>query len=228
MTKTFPKNERHPSAQALLLLGMGLLIGLLMVIQMRSYDTVTALVVRDPASIGEGLTTTEEIFHQIYTLKLANKRLENEISTVEAQLEDYSDQTLAYDTLVTEIEKNEALLGSKPISGSGLTLTVHVPLTLEDFVDLTNELWAAGAEAVQIEGIRLMDSTDGFYTINEWVLLSGQVLELPYTFEAIGDADVMQTLLNQPGGMIARLGSLEFTQTPLTFEAKIDKLQKTL
>lgn len=195
---------------------MGLAVGLLVVIQMRSYDSVAALVARDPE------TTTREIFQQIYILKLANQRLENDILTLEAQLEQYSDQTSAYDTLVAEIEKNEALLGLKPIQGPAIVLAVDTPLTVEWMIDLTNELWAAGAEAVSVNNVRLIDSTDGFYAINDLLLLHGQVLERPYTWAAIGDVTTMQTVLNQAGGILARLEEQLGAEVLTVTEAEVE------
>lgn len=197
---------------------MGLAVGLLVVIQMRSYDSVTALVERDPE------TTTQEIFQQIYILKLANERLENDILTLEEQLEQYSDQTSAYGTLVAEIEKNEALLGLKPIQGPAIVIAVDAPLTVEWLVDLTNELWAAGAEAVSVNGIRLTDSTDGFYAINELLLLQGQILERPYTWAAVGDVSTLQTVLSQAGGILKRLEEQMGSETLTVKEAEIEML----
>lgn len=184
---------------------IGCLIGAMVVIQMRSYDTVAALIARDPEASVEGFATPEEVFQQIYTLKLANESLKEDILALEEQLGQYSDQTSAYDTLVAEIEKNEALLGMKPIVGPGLIVTIDVPLSVEELVDFTNEWWSAGAEALSVNGIRLTDETDGFYPINDWALLHGTVLEAPYTFAAIGDATVMETVLRQPGSVANRL-----------------------
>lgn len=181
---------------------MGLLIGMLIAIQVRSYDEVKALVSRDSESTA---FTAQDTFRQIYTLKTANQSLKQEILTLEGRLAQYSDQATAHDIILAEIEKNESLAGLKPISGPGLTLTVDMVLPVEWMVDLTNEWWASGAEAVSVNGVRLTDVTDGFYSINKMVLLSGTILEAPTTFQAIGDAELMANLLQQPGGILARL-----------------------
>lgn len=174
---------------------VGIVAGIFIAMQVRSYAKVEERI-RD--------TDAGDIFHEIYALKTANESLKDEISALEARLVQYSTQTSSYATLTAEIEKNEILLGYKPIQGPGVQITINIALSLEEIVDMTNELWAAGAEAVGVDGIRLTDATDGFYTINDMVLLNGEVLTLPYTFDAFGDSTVLLEILNQPGGVLSR------------------------
>jgi uncharacterized protein YlxW (UPF0749 family) len=174
---------------------VGMVAGIFIAMQVRSYAEVEDRI-RD--------TDAGDIFHEIYALRTANESLKDEISALEARLEQYSTQTSGYATMNAEIEKNEILLGYKPIQGPGVQITVNAGLGLEEFVDTTNELWAAGAEAVVVNGVRLIDATDGFYTINDMVLLNGEVLAPPYTFNTFGDATVLWEILNQPGGVISR------------------------
>ena len=174
---------------------VGMVAGIFIAVQVRSY-----------AGVEERIRDTDpgDIFHEIYALKTANESLKDEISALEARLEQYSTQASGYTVMTAEIEKNEILLGYKPIQGPGVQITINIALSLEEMVDMTNELWAAGAEAVVVNGIRLMDTTDGFYTINDMVLLNGEVLTLPYTFDAFGDSTVLLEILNQPGGVLSR------------------------
>ncbi|MDP2624927.1 MAG: DUF881 domain-containing protein [Candidatus Peregrinibacteria bacterium] len=195
---------------------VGVAVGILIAVQIRSYGNVTVLISRD--------TDTTDLFQEIYNLKTANESLNEEILTLEEQLAQYTDQASAYDTVVAEIEKNEILLGRKPIFGPGIVLSVDGPLTVEWMVDLTNELWAAGAEAISIQNIRLTNDTDGFYAINDWILLDGTVIEQPYTFSAIGDGKVMTNILNQPGSSLTRLqidysGSITLETAEIEMEA---------
>lgn len=190
---------------------VGVVAGIFIAMQIRSYAGVEEKI-RD--------TDAGDIFHEIYALKTANESLKDEISALEARLEQYSTQTSGYATMSAEIEKNEILLGDKPIQGPGVQITIASPaLSLEEFVDTTNELWAAGAEAVTVNEIRLTDATDGFYTINDMVLLNGEVLSLPYAFDVFGDSTVLLEILNQPGGLLSRFWNT-YPEGEILVEAK--------
>lgn len=190
---------------------VGMVAGIFIAMQVRSYAEVEERI-RD--------TDAGDIFHEIYALKTANESLKDEISVLEARLEQYSTQTSSYATMNAEIEKNEILLGYKPIQGPGVQIAVNNPaLSLEEIVDTVNELWAAGAEAVVVNGIRLIDATDGFYTINDMVLLNGEVITLPYTFNVFGDSTVLLNILNQPGGVISRFENT-YPNGEITIQAK--------
>lgn len=176
---------------------VGIIVGLLIALQIRSYAGVEALLTRD--------ANQSDVLNTIYVLKTANESLKSDISALEEQLAQYSDQTLAYNALLAEIEKNETLVGLKPISGPGIELTIDESLELAWMIDLTNELWASGAEAVSVNGMRVTDLSNGFQMLNNLMLFDGKIVEAPYTFQAIGDFDVLGEILNQPGGILARL-----------------------
>lgn len=169
------------------LIGVGILVGLLMVWQFRSYVGVEALLSRGASD--------QDVVNTVYTLKMANERLKEDILTLEEQLQSYSDVSLNHDNLMAEIEKNELLLGIKPISGPGLKIYIPTAMKIEDFVDLTNEWWSAGAEAMIINGHRLIERQNSFYNLNDLLLLNGEILTPPYTFDIIGDPNILEHFL---------------------------------
>lgn len=169
------------------LIAVGVIVGLLAVWQFRSYVGVATLVSRGASE--------QDMVNTVYVLKMANERLKEDISTLEGQLQSYSDVSRNHENLMAEIKKNELLLGIKPISGPGLKISIPAAVKIEDFVDLTNEWWATGAEAVIINGHRLIEQQNGFYNLNDLLLLSGEILSPPYTFEIIGDPDILEHFL---------------------------------
>lgn len=106
-------------------------------------------------------------------------------------------------------ERNAAaqgiLTGRLPATGPGVKITVsdpdgHVrPLTL---LNLLEELRNAGAEAVSVNGVRVVASSS-FTGSAGSVVLDEQLLEAPYVWEAIGDPDTIDTALGIPGGASA-------------------------
>lgn len=112
------------------------------------------------------------------------------------------------------------LTGTLPAHGPGVQATVSDPLNAlhaEDLLDLIAELRGAGAEAIQINQVRvgvdtaLSDAPDGA------VLVDGQRLARPFSVLAIGDPKTLDTALNIPGGVAATVhdsgGLLQVTQS---------------
>lgn len=99
------------------------------------------------------------------------------------------------------------LTGRLPAEGPGIVVTLTEPdgsirpLTLLNFLE---ELRNSGAEAVQLNDQRLTASSyfvapaDG-----GGVVVDGTTLHAPYRWIVIGDADVMATALEIPGGALA-------------------------
>jgi uncharacterized protein YlxW (UPF0749 family) len=68
----------------------------------------------------------------------------------------------------------------------------------QDIQAFVNALWAGGAEAVTLQGQRLI-STTGIKCVGPTVVLDGVPYSPPYVIEAVGDADGMNTsLLTSP------------------------------
>ena len=108
--------------------------------------------------------------------------------------------------------------GELAVDGPGLTVTLREPkatrttasngrdgsvplsttsvLTDRDVRSVVNELWADGAEAVAVNGIRLTP-TSAIRFAGEAVLVDYQPITSPYTIDAVGDADTLSTTFAQ-------------------------------
>ena len=78
-----------------------------------------------------------------------------------------------------------------------------------DLLQIANELWCAGAEAVSINGQRLLTGSA--------IACSARLIEInkitvasPYVFKAIGDKDKLMSALNIRDGVLDRLRVLQF------------------
>lgn len=109
--------------------------------------------------------------------------------------------------------------GTLPVQGPGLVVTLDdapvdrggedplrggTPLDGRvqdrDLQDLVNGLWAAGAEAVSINGVRLTALT-AIRSAGDAVLVDFRLLSPPYTVRAIGDPAALEVeLLDGPAG----------------------------
>ncbi len=71
----------------------------------------------------------------------------------------------------------------------------------QDIQAYVNALWAGGAEAVTLQGQRLI-STTGIKCVGATVVLDGVPYSPPYVIEAIGDAAAMNTAINTSSATI--------------------------
>jgi uncharacterized protein YlxW (UPF0749 family) len=88
--------------------------------------------------------------------------------------------------------------GSLPQGASPDELVVHQ----QDVQAVVNALWAGGAEAMTIMGVRVI-STTAVRCVGNTLLLNGRVYSPPFVMTAIGDPDRLRTALDQSLGVRA-------------------------
>jgi len=96
--------------------------------------------------------------------------------------------------------------GIVPLLGSGVTVTItgDAPILHLDLVDLINELWATGAEAVAINDHRIISTSAFGDKVGEniiYLTANGERLYFPIVVKAIGNPATLQTGLSFPGGI---------------------------
>ncbi len=176
-----------------------IILGFLISLQSKSYESVEAEYLRDVHS---------NIFQEIKILKDKNESLRQEISDLERNIEDFSDQNLALQAVESQISRYTKLSGRSSIFGAGITVSIGGDISTPWIVDLVNAFFNAGAEAVSVNGIRLVNGTLGFDTLPRGqILLNGSILSSPYVFNVIGEPSDMITILELPGGIFSRLSS---------------------
>jgi uncharacterized protein YlxW (UPF0749 family) len=100
------------------------------------------------------------------------------------------------------------LAGTLPATGPGIELTVDDPqsrVRAASLLDTLEELRDAGAEVVQVDGVRVGVSTYFTDASGGTVVADGSTLTRPYRFLAIGDPHTLATALNIPGGVLRSL-----------------------
>ncbi|MFC1749436.1 DUF881 domain-containing protein [Pseudomonadota bacterium] len=161
-----------------------------------------------------------DVFQELQILKTTNEDLQDEITDLEEQLEKTSTTGEALEGIKEEIERNKILAGRVDISGPGLEVTINNEIKAIWLIDIVNQLFTGGAEAVSINNIRLMDKTVGFDTIpSGQILLNGVIIELPYKINALGDKETLETVLTQPSGILERM-ALSLGEIDVVIEQK--------
>jgi uncharacterized protein YlxW (UPF0749 family) len=166
----------------------------------------------------------------IKSLNNNKEDLAEELQLLEQQLAETEDLVASGESLSTSIrnriEKLQIVTGYKQVTGSGITVTItgDSNLMYYDLIDLVNELFVSGAEAVSINETRctihtsisekavLADAYDDAgksYKEETYVpLINGKEILYPIVIKAIGNPSTLETGLTYPGGIIESLNSL--------------------
>jgi uncharacterized protein YlxW (UPF0749 family) len=147
------------------------------------------------------------------------QRLEDEKQGLEKQrdeLENSSDQAEEARRQTIEKERQLGVLaGTVAAQGPGITMTIEdTKGTVEAnmLLDAVQELRAAGAEAIQVNGVRVVAGT--FLTDSgNGVSVDGNKINAPYRFKVIGKPQDLEPALNIPGGVVQTLEKEQATVT---------------
>lgn len=116
--------------------------------------------------------------------------------------------------------------GLVSVQGPGIKITVsdESPLLYLDLVDIVNELWASGAEAVSINDVRVTGSTAFFFVETDtgiFLTASGKKLGYPIVIKAIGEPKTLEKGLTFPGGVMDNLNTLYKVYPEISAEEKV-------
>ncbi len=100
-----------------------------------------------------------------------------------------------------ELEQSNLAVGKTNVTGEGVVVTLddgeYEDIIAGDLIYLINELKYAGAEAISINDIRIINTT---YIVDlggfSYILVGDQRLEAPYVVKAIGNQDYLTSILN--------------------------------
>ncbi|EFE70742.1 conserved hypothetical protein [Streptomyces viridosporus ATCC 14672] len=161
----------------------------------------------------------EDLVRILDELDDRTQRLEDEKQGLEKQreeLENSSDQAEEARRQTIEKERQLGVLaGTVAAQGPGITMTIEDTkgtVEADMLLDAIQELRAAGAEAIQVNGVRvvagtyLTDSGNG-------VGVDGNKITAPYRFKVIGKPQDLEPALNIPGGVVQTLEKEQATVT---------------
>ncbi|WP_399015958.1 DUF881 domain-containing protein [Streptomyces sp. FIT100] len=161
----------------------------------------------------------EDLVRILDELDDRTKRLEDEKQRLENQrteLETSSDQAEEARKQTQEKERQLGILaGTVAAEGPGITLTIEDAagaVESDMLLDAIQELRAAGAEAIQINGVRVVADTYLSGDAGD-IEVDGKGISAPYGFKVIGKSQDLETALNIPGGVVQTLEKEQATAT---------------
>jgi len=184
-------------------LAVGLLVvGFLLVAQWKGVEG---------AASDMGMQSDGDLAIIIQELTIANDDLRAESRRLEIQVQEVElseqGQRQLLNEAVRELQGLRVAVGLESATGPGVKVSLADPervLLAQDYTILVNELRAAGAEAVAIDGTRV-SLRDGFVGDTSGVLLGDRRLSRNSIIVAIGDPSALGQALDMPGGVVSQL-----------------------
>jgi uncharacterized protein YlxW (UPF0749 family) len=188
------------------------ILGLLVVVQLRA----------QAAGSGLGSMSSQDLTVFVANLNAGLDQRRQEIASLERDLADLSVDrdrgVVSLDQTRAELSRIRAYAGLDPVTGPGVTVTVDGPIDGPGVESLMNELRNAGAEALEVGGVRIVvgsivTGAPGALTIE------GIALPDPFEVSAIGAAETLTGSLTRIGGIVAQVGAtypgVTLTVTPV-------------
>ena len=131
--------------------------------------------------------------------------------TLEKTLKEYQEGNFG-----GEMEQLLTFAGLTEVSGEGVTVTMNDSSSkgsgdmnaylvhAEDLLSVVNELYAAGAKAVSINGQRMVGGS-AISCAGSIVMVNGVRVAAPFEIKAVGDPAVLESALRFPGGVVDSL-----------------------
>ena len=167
---------------------------------------------QEEAKLRDEVFRWKERYDNIY------KDLENSEKVLESYREKASQSNGESASIEAELKLANNLLGLTELTGKGIIVTLDDNKTAnldtlnvssylvhaEDIVELINELKDAGAEAIGVNGQRII-STTGIVCDGNVIKINDTKIGAPYIIRAIGYPEWLESALIMPAGYIQRL-----------------------
>jgi uncharacterized protein YlxW (UPF0749 family) len=181
-----------------------LLAGFLFVIQVRANQALRAASALPSRRL-------EDLSVLLRRQQEADRTLRDELAALRKTLNDYRAAETGGETIADQMRRDVRdlwiVLGRRPAQGPGLVVTLAAPPRrivtpqAQDVSAVVNELWAAGAEAVAVNHVRVL-AVEGFAGDPGGVRVRDHFLRDPFRIVAIGDPATLEGALLVRGGIV--------------------------
>lgn len=189
--------RQRPWSASLLIGILCALLGFAIAVQLRTVDS------------DQGLSGAreEDLARILADLQSRQDRLRDEINEQQGLLEQLGSgedsAAAAVDEARRQAEALAILNGTIAAEGPGLTITIRDPDSNVDstvLLDAVQELRGAGAETMQVAGVRIGVSSSLVGDAGS-IRIDGIEIEAPYVIVAIGESQTLTTAMQIPGGV---------------------------
>lgn len=170
---------------------------------------------------GISLNDNAELKSEVLRWRQINKDAYKQLEEAEQRLEDVRAQATENNGLGTEVEeqikKNNALLGLTEVKGPGVIIKLddnrevdveqvadvnRIIVHEQDLIQIVNELFNAGADAISINGKRIVGTTSILCDGNI-IRVNDEIVSVPIEIKAIGYPESLGPALTRPMGYLS-------------------------
>lgn len=151
----------------------------------------------------------ENLVELLKSLDSANERLSGQIDELTATRDELLSSTRrseqAQQQAAKRAEELAILSGSVGATGSGIQVTIHDPSEAIDagvLLDAVEELRAAGAEVIAINGVARVVASTYFLDDANQIRVGGREITRPYRIDVIGKQSDLTEAVTFPGGPV--------------------------
>ena len=171
-----------------------------------------------------------------------NTKYQEVISKIEEYKNEKESDAQTAQLLETELKQLNEVLGKTDVEGEGIVIQlidkggsqlsedVQVEnITSTDLLQIINELFSAGAEAVSLNGHRIISMSAVYEIGTEFLKVNGDKISSPFVINAIGNPDYLKSAVSGKGGGVDQLNELGHeTSVDTSKKIKIEKYDKDI
>jgi uncharacterized protein YlxW (UPF0749 family) len=197
------------------------LLGFLLATQLRSQQGLTQrLSIERESDLGQILTQLTDRSDQLSS-EIVDLRVKlAQASGTQAQ------QHALIDDARQQLQALQILLGLVPVRGPGIIMVFNDPngtVGPDVLLDTVQELRDAGAEGIEISGVRIVASTS-FTGSPRAIVINQQAVHAPYEVKAIGSSSTLAEAMRIPGGVVDSLAAHSGASVRITEEGSVSIL----
>ncbi|MEI7884985.1 MAG: DUF881 domain-containing protein [Clostridia bacterium] len=178
-------------------------LGIMVNIQYRTQRTLSSTLI----------TQKEQDLRSVWiALNKQSEKLDEEIKQLSTQYADLTQQSLSgsqsIDKINQDITSYNIVNSTEPVNGAGIIVVFDDELSTllkSDLIDLLNELWVAGAEAISVNSERI----NSFTTLEQYnssadsyIIINKKKLVYPIVVKAIGNSAALENSLLMTNGLV--------------------------
>lgn len=189
------KTDKATITMSISILFVSIILVAILFIQFKTIENVNETDIENmrEAELREQISAWKTKYEEV------NEKLEDTNSKINEYTTKIESNEESSELLDDELKKSQLLLGTTDVVGDGvvvtLTDTYDNKIEATDLVDLINELRYAGAEAISINGIRIINMSD-IVDIDSYILVKpSQRIVSPYVVKAIGNQTYLTSTL---------------------------------
>ncbi len=217
---------------------MGIVCFVLIAVMFMQFKTVNQT---DITSIE--IMRESELRTELASWKSKYEDVQEKVNENNERIEEYKqgteDNVKATQLLEEELNQAKTSLGLTDVRGEGVVVTLEdndIPpdyygeddvydgkINVYDILQLINELKLAGAEAISINDVRVVDKTDIALVMDTYIVVDGVRISSPYTVKAIGNQTALESgLMQKDSGYMDKIINAEDKKATVQRENEIE------